>query len=167
MGGAIVTAAVRRLALGQPLPSSRHYIDVEAILSHQSQAENLQNDSSIANFHERNSDELQAGYHTCFPNSFVLSWRMASLPLPRVTVSLKMSYEHDELWVIHDKQRSKNLLDGDHRAAYIALGAAVKNITIAAAHRGYQTQIKPFPLSGHRFRSAQHETVASLSFLGG
>lgn len=165
LGGAIVTAAVRRLALGQPLPSSRHYIDVEAILSRQSQAEHVQPDSSMTGFHERNGDKLQAGNHVCFPEfiRFVVAHGILA-PSAGNSQPWKFTYEHDELWVIHDKQRSKNLLDGDHRAAYIALGAAIKNMTIAAAHRGYRTQIKPFPQSDDRFQSAQHEPVASLSF---
>jgi len=165
LGGAIVAAAVRRLALGQPLPSSRHYIDVEAILSRPSQTEHAQQDSSIAGFHERNPDELQAGNHTCFPEliRFIVAHGILA-PSAGNSQPWKFTYAHDELWVIHDKQRSKNLLDGDHRAAYIALGAAIKNMTIAAAQRGYQTQIKPFPQSGQRFNSAQHEAVASLSF---
>ena len=165
LGGAIVTAAVRRLALGQPLPSSRHYIDVEAILSRPSQADDVTHNGSMTSFHERNSDELQATNNLCFPEliRFVVAYGILA-PSAGNSQPWKFTYAHDELWVIHDKQRSKNLLDGDHCAAYIALGAAIKNIAIAAAQRGYQTQIKPFPQSGQRFQTAQHETVASLSF---
>lgn len=165
LGGAIVTTAVRRLALGQSLPSSRHYIDIEAILSRPTQTEYSQNDSSTPSVHETNADGLQASDPTCFPEfiRFVVAHGTLA-PSAGNCQPWKFYYENDELWVIHDKQRSKNLLDGDHRAAYIALGAAIKNIAIAAAHRGYHIEIRPFPKAGQCFESAEHETIACLSF---
>ena len=164
LGGAIVTAAVRRLALGKPLPSNRHYVDVEALLS-QSQAEHFQNDTRLPRIHEFDPDGLQATDNASFPEfiQFVVEHGILA-PSAGNSQPWKFHYESNELWVIHDKQRSKNLLDAEYRAAYIALGAVVKNVVIAAAHRGYDTQIKPFPPSGHQLQADQYELVASLSF---
>ena len=49
-------------------------------------------------------------------------------------------------------------MDGAHHAAYVALGAAIENMTLAAAQRGYHTQIHPFPCPG------DGSVVAGLSF---
>ena len=36
-----------------------------------------------------------------------------------------------QLWVVHDRERSKSLLDADSRGSFLALGAAIENISIA------------------------------------
>lgn len=165
LGGAIVTTAVRRLALGQALPSGRHYVDIEAILSHQNQAEPSLSNRATASSPATTSDGPHAHDLSCIPEfiQFVVAHGILA-PSAGNSQPWQFTYEHDELWVVHDNQRSKNLLDSEHRAAYTALGAAIQNIAIAAAHRGYYTQIKPFPQSGQRFQSTKHETIASLSF---
>jgi nitroreductase len=51
----------------------------------------------------------------------------------------------ERLWVTHDPGRSRNLLDGSFHATYLALGAAVENVVIAAAQRGLATDVETFP----------------------
>ena len=65
------------------------------------------------------------------------------------------------LSVVHDRVRSKNLLDADHCGSLLALGAAIQNICIAAASRGLATRIERCP-SGH-----DQTLVAKLSFSPG
>ena len=45
----------------------------------------------------------------------------------------------------HDVARSASFLDFEHRAAYMALGAAVENAVIAAAAIGLEAAVVPFP----------------------
>jgi hypothetical protein len=47
--------------------------------------------------------------------------------------------------MLHDRARSASLLDPGHRAAHLALGAAVENAAIAAAQRGVRLRTEPFP----------------------
>jgi nitroreductase len=46
---------------------------------------------------------------------------------------------------VHDVGRSASFLDFEHRAAYMALGAAVENVAIAAAAMGLEAEVTPFP----------------------
>jgi nitroreductase len=46
---------------------------------------------------------------------------------------------------LHDVDRSASFLDFEHRAAYLALGAAVENVVIAAAAIGLEAEVAPFP----------------------
>jgi nitroreductase len=73
-------------------------------------------------------------------------------------------YGDDTLWVVHDRTRSRTLLDGRSNAssvALLALGAAIENIAVAAARRGYRTNIQAFP------RPDDPRTVAALRFANG
>ena len=62
------------------------------------------------------------------------------------------------LWVTHDRERAANLLNNDARGSYLALGAAIENICLAAEHRGHATAVEWFP------RAAAPDIVARLSF---
>ena len=47
---------------------------------------------------------------------------------------------------LHDVDRSASFLDFEHRAAYLALGAAVENVVIAAAAIGLEAGVVPLSL---------------------
>ena len=70
------------------------------------------------------------------------------------------------LWVVHDRTRSENCLDGRHHAALLALGAATENVTIAAAAQGLTALVRTFP-SGDvaaeiTFAAGADESLAAL-----
>lgn len=47
---------------------------------------------------------------------------------------------------LHDARRSESFLDFEHRAAFLALGAATENMVITAAGElGLETEVRPFP----------------------
>lgn len=71
--------------------------------------------------------------------------------------------EQQVLWVAQDLNRSANLIDADGRGAFIALGAAVENIRLAALQRGYQTKIEFQPTTLHLIPTTQR-MVARLMF---
>ena len=166
LGGSIIATAVRRLALGHCLPSGRHYIDVDSILANLPVTD-LPADEGVAGSKEKSGAALShAGQqHEDLPEliRFVVEHGILA-PSGGNSQPWKFYYDGTGLWVNHDKQRSRNLFDGRHRGAYIALGAAIENMVIAAAHLGYQTNIERFP-SPDDLSGPTEESVAFLSFI--
>lgn len=74
----------------------------------------------------------------------------------------RFHYDGDVLWLCHDKQRSFNLLDPQHTGAYLALGAALKNVAIAAAHRDYRVECQTLPAT--QPHDPNLEIIAGLRF---
>jgi hypothetical protein len=70
----------------------------------------------------------------------------------------RFSWDGERLWVMEDRARSASLLDPHHRATHVALGAAVENIAVAAAHRGYRARMEPFP------RPREPQVAAAVTF---
>jgi molybdopterin/thiamine biosynthesis adenylyltransferase len=166
LGGATMTAAVRRLALDQPLPSGRHYIDLDEIL-----AARTSMPASVAG--DAGSVALTAGATASkVEPDTVLDSRLPSLiqfivkhavlvPSGGNCQPWRFYFDGSMLWLVHDRKRSKNLLDFEHRGAYIAFGAVLENIRIAAAERGYTTSIEPFPCPQN------DAVIARLTFASG
>lgn len=154
LAAATVAMAVRRLALGRPLPSGRRHVDAQA--------------------------ELAGGGATVIPISAAAHWAPAHVPagvdgripeLVRFCVEhavlapsaanrqpWRFSWDGERLWVLHDRARSASLLDPGWRAAHLALGAVVENAAIAAAERGVRLRTEPFP------RPRDPTVAAALSF---
>lgn len=164
LGGAIMTMAVRRLGLGHPLASGRRYVDVDDILDRPPA-------DACAESH---------GSRDCATSTSAAATAGEPVVDSRISPIVQFMVEHAVLapsggncqpWrffadgmrlsVVHDRARSKNLLDADHCGSLLALGAAIQNICIAAASRGLATRIEPFP-SGHN-----QTLVAQLSFAPG
>lgn len=154
LGGASVTTAIRRLALGHALPSQRRYLDIEALLS----------------------GEIRDPEQRAQPQDLGLT-HVARILDPRIPEWVRFVVEHGvlapsggncqpwrfffdglRLWVVHDRQRSSNLLDQQQRAASIALGAAIENMVIAAAEQGYRSHVKLFP------KPSTQAVVAEITF---
>jgi nitroreductase/molybdopterin/thiamine biosynthesis adenylyltransferase len=164
LGGASTAAAVRRIGLRQPLPSGRRYVDLEAILSPDSPG-----DGTSAAGQDPGHDPachsgpvIGDGLSARLPDliRFVLE-RAILAPSGGNCQPWRFHVEGETVWAVHDRQRSRNLLDIGHRASHLALGAAIENVAIAAAHRGYRTLIEPFP---HNEDAA---VVARLQFAPG
>ncbi|MEM7798028.1 MAG: Rv1355c family protein [Chloroflexota bacterium] len=140
-GGASMTVATRRIALGLPLPSGRRYIDIDQLLT------SGEDKSRPA------SGEVALDTQLCDPEldrrlpdliRFVVEYG-ALAPSGGNSQPWRFRYDGDCLWVLHDEERSRNLMDPQHYAAYLALGAAIENMTLAADSKGYETDIVPFP----------------------
>lgn len=69
----------------------------------------------------------------------------------------KFHYNDRRLWVVHDRVRSQNLLNPHYYTGTAIVGAASKNMVIAAAHRAYQTQVEAFP-------QPEKQDIASTGF---
>lgn len=154
LGGASVTAAIRRLALGQTLPSQRRYLDVEALLGGEGRDTEPRTQPR-----DRGLPQAERTLDARIPEwvRFVVEHGVLA---PSGGNSQPWCFYFDglRLWVIHDEQRSSNLLDQRQRAASIALGAAIENMVIAAAERDYHAHVTMFPRPGRR------TIVAELAF---
>jgi nitroreductase/molybdopterin/thiamine biosynthesis adenylyltransferase len=139
LGGAAITAAVRRLALGQPLPSGRRYLDLEQALT----ADPM---SVSSNGHAGAATIAPDPVDARIPEFVRFAVAHAVLaPSGGNCQPWRFTWDGERLWLRHDRARSANLLDVGHRASLVALGAAVENLRIAAAHRGFTTAVSPFP----------------------
>ena len=141
LGGATMSLAVRRIALGQPLDSGRRYVDLEELLTtpdaeSKQQLTQPREEAAVSTANTLNDipEHIQ----------FVVSQAMLA-PSGGNSQPWQFYYDREVLWLCHDKQRSYNLLDPNCTGAYLALGAALKNISIAAAHRGYRMDCETFP----------------------
>lgn len=157
LGAASVATAIRLLALGTQLPSGRCYVDLEHTIKGTT-------DDHLRP--ERSSSPAQRPQRKRQQNP-----RTGSVPeLARHLVSYAIQapsggnsqpwhfyWGDDLLWVTHDRQRPANLLDPHHHGAYLALGAAVENIAIAAASHQLDTSIQLFPIP------AKPDVIATIS----
>lgn len=138
LGGATVTVAARRLLLGKHLPSGRHYLDLERTLAEGAPGRPLE--------------------EAVVPTSAPVAQSAASAP-GQVPEHVRFVVEHailapsggncqpwrfywtDRIWLVHDRERAKNLLDQRHHASRVALGAALENLVVAAASRGLGVEV--------------------------
>ncbi|HEY7035272.1 MAG TPA: hypothetical protein VH482_28295, partial [Thermomicrobiales bacterium] len=152
LGGAAITAAVRRLALGQPLPSGRRYLDMEQALTADAIA-------LSTNGHVEAVTAAPDPIDARIPEHVRFAVAHGVLaPSGGNCQPWRFTWDGERLWVCHDRARSANLLDVGHRASLLALGAAIANVRIAAAHCGLATAIAPFPCPG------DPTVVAALAF---
>ena len=139
LGGATVAAAVRRLALGQPLPGGRRHLDAEAVLADVGPALAL---SAVRGGVGR----PLAGVDGRIPELVRFCVEAgAQAPSPANSQPWRFRWDGERLWVLHERSLGTSLLDPGHRAAHVALGAALENIAVAAAHRGWRAKAEPFP----------------------
>jgi molybdopterin/thiamine biosynthesis adenylyltransferase/nitroreductase len=140
LGGAIMSLAVRHIALGQPFTSGRRYVDVDELLAAPGVELNRPTTEATVEVQDRTVEDIPELIR------FVVSQAMLA-PSGGNSQPWRFYYAGDVLWLCHDKQRSFNLLDPQHTGAYLSLGAALKNLAIAAAYRGYRVECQTFPVS--------------------
>lgn len=154
LGGASVSITARKILLGESLPSGRYFIDVESHLldteavEHQSlQPAQTPHDDRMPTQTIDHSGNKQADATSMNLPDFMhfLVEQAIQAPSGGNSQPWKFYIDRDWLWIFHDRERSKNLLDPNSQGAYIALGAAIENIRIAAAANNYDTKINYFP----------------------
>ncbi|HEX6746199.1 MAG TPA: Rv1355c family protein, partial [Longimicrobium sp.] len=158
LGSAAVAVAVRRLALGQPLPGGRRRVDAAAILADAGGAQVTPISAAPGWAPAR----VLGGVDGRIPElvRFVVEHGTLA-PSAANRQPWRFNWDGERLWVMHDRGRSASLLDPNHRAAYLALGAAVENIAVAAAHRGVRARTEPFP------RPRDPSVAAAIAFDAG
>lgn len=158
LGGVTVSIAARRIALGESMASGRYYIDLLSPVISEVQPQTGETNPLLPQSRQSTNHSLENIPELI--RSLVAQGILA--PSGGNSQPWRFYYDGHSLWVTHDKQRSKNLFDPNHCGAYIALGAAVKNIMIAAAQKGYRTIVETFP---NQVQISQLESVAKLQFV--
>jgi molybdopterin/thiamine biosynthesis adenylyltransferase/nitroreductase len=149
LGGATVATAVRRVALGQPLASGRLHVDLEEL-------------AEGDRFHGTPQPVPTAGTRLNPElTRFVAAQATLAPSGGNAQPWLFYAEQDDVLHVVHDFARSPSLLDSTGHASHVALGAALENIAIAAAHKGHRCAIETFP------DPAQRPVVATVRFTEG
>jgi hypothetical protein len=138
LGGASMTAAVRNLALGAPMPSGRRYLDLEATVRAESPAPQPEERSRPS--------PAWAGPPAPELVRYLVDHAVLA-PSGGNAQPWHFYWDADRIWVAHDRDRGRNLMDPHGRAATLALGAAVENMVVAAAARGLTATVGPSPLT--------------------
>lgn len=148
LGGATTAIAVRRLGIGLPLPSGRVFIDVNKILADiQPPPVAPPDDSEASNMRERQLMYKMVEAAAMAPSvGNMQPWRFVA--------------RGGELYLHQDVERSGGPDDvAGRESAYIAIGAALENISIASTGAGREAEIELFP------DSATPDTVAKIRFV--
>lgn len=161
LGGASVCAALRKLFLGGTLTSGRRYIDLNALIGEvyeepKSDRHDTNPEPSGADVHVEVGDGGAGAFFEHLVQQAVLA------PSAGNSQPWRFHTDNESLWVLHDRNRSRCLLDSDDTAAYVGLGAAIENVQIAAADRGFETLVDYFPSSDAA--RGDTEVVAALRF---
>ena len=154
LGAAAVAVAVRRVGLGEPLPGGRRHLDAERVLAAHGAPV-----IPIASRRRAAAAPVPAGVDGRIPELVRFCAEQGTLaPSAGNRQPWRFTWDGERLWVLHDRARSASLLDPAHRAAHLALGAAIENMAIAAAHRGVRLRAEPFP------RPRDPTVAAALTF---
>ncbi len=160
LGGASTTAAIRLLALGAPMPSGRRYLDLDLAVREPTPSPAPHSSRARSG----TAAQIPGAGAAPRPAAPVLEARSRPGAAGQVPEPVRYLVEHavlapsagnsqpwhfywgdDRLWVAHDRERGRNLMDPHSRTALLALGAAVENVVIAAAARGLAAAVEPFP----------------------
>ena len=154
LAGATVAMAVRALALGRPLPSGRRHVDAQAVLEAGSGGPPPL--SMAVPFRARRP---LAGVDGRIPELVRFCVEHAVLaPSPGNRQPWRFRWDGERLWMQEHPDRAAYLLDTSRRATHVALGAALENVAVAAAHRGWRARAEVFP------RPRDPSVVASVWF---
>ncbi|MEO8877814.1 MAG: Rv1355c family protein, partial [Polyangiaceae bacterium] len=167
LGGAINTDAARRVALGKFNSSGRFFVDLEQIVSDpraieepQSQARDTIETIAISKSEHGARPTLPSNGSVSREKIERLVQLAALAPSGGNCQPWRFRIEGDRIVCIHDVERSRTLLDFEHRATYAAFGALSENLRLGAATLGIGIDVIPFP-------QADDPLVVCVANLGG
>jgi hypothetical protein len=151
LGGAVVTDVARRVLLGQPAPSGRYSVDLEALVASRN-AEFAQPFEGVSGTSVPAARELERERPVAVeakPSRSEIEWlvRQATLaPSGGNDQPWRFVWRRgNELEVRLDRLRSGSFLDFERSASFLALGAAAENAWIAASGLKRAVRLEPFP----------------------
>jgi molybdopterin/thiamine biosynthesis adenylyltransferase len=155
LGAAVVTDTARRIALGQLTTSGRFYVDLDDLVRDGAGAVEPPADAVSPEPVEeaRAAPEVAAlvPRAACSPaavgaeaiRSLV---RVATLaPSGGNCQPWRFSWDGRRLRILHDRERSRSFLDYSDLASWLAFGAAVENVALAAATMGLDVAVELAP----------------------
>jgi len=154
MGGGITADIGRRMLLNQFTQSGRYHIDIEELVGNKK--ETIKEYEEI-NFPELDKKEIEKAIATISKtktNEIVISdklitkWIEDSIKAPSAgnNQPWKWYIDKNDLYLLHDKNKSVGWSDPFDRLAYIGLGACLENLVLSASESGYNTIINYFPI---------------------
>lgn len=149
LGGAVVTDTARRIALGQLHASGRHYVDLEEIIHDGAPSRAQVVPPYVVDVVPRPAPApaivraATAALDDAQVRALVQHGALA--PSGGNCQPWRFVYADGWLRCIHDVERSRTMLDFQHRASYMAFGAVAENIELAAAGMGLATELEAFP----------------------
>lgn len=161
LGGAVTADTCRRIFLNQFTDSGRYFIDMEKIMPDTRPKEKspLLFTSSEG---ELTHEELNIIVSEC-TIKFSAESKAPGLNIIEELVKAAIKapsagnnqpwnwhYENNLLFMLHDRVRSVSFGDFQHIASYIALGAALENLNLAAIHHNISISVHYFPVSDTR-----------------
>jgi len=168
LGGALTTDVSRRILLDQYHESGRYYVDFdELIKDEKSKVDNsvpaeyiapapMSNEhlQQVAKNYKGDAKGENPGQEKI--NRIVEAGILA--PSGGNVQPWKFLYHDNKLFIFHELHYSYSLLDYKNLGSYVAIGAAIENISIEAAALGYEIVVDQFPLNEHK------ELVAVVTF---
>ena len=154
LGGAVATDAARRLLLGELTASGRFHVDVHQLVRDPDTPAIARNVSppppaaESAAGPDPASDKVVGTRGGGLSAEEVRSIVASGLLAPSGGNCQPWRFVWSapgRLRCFHDPARSESFLDFEHRAAHLALGAAVENMALAAADLGIDADVLPFP----------------------
>lgn len=146
LGGATVPRVVRRIGLGQPLPSGRTYLDLDDHLDGAHPPRVLAERPpalpavGLAS-EERRLDAIPEEIRTMVASAILA-------PSGGNCQPWAFRYDDEAIWVLHDSVRSRNLLDTRRHASLLALGGAIENMRVVAESEGRTLRVEAMPIEG-------------------
>jgi molybdopterin/thiamine biosynthesis adenylyltransferase len=147
LGAATIAAAIRRLGRGEPLPSGRVRVDLEAVLD------------ALAEPEKPYVGDLAPAATADPPDDPALAVAHAANLAPSGGNSQPWSLQLDAvgLRLLLNRERTSSM-DVRFRGSYVAIGAAILNARIAAAAHGILGPVEYFPEGEHS------DVVARINF---
>ena len=154
LGGAVAADAARRLLLGELRTSGRFHVDIHELVRDSADAAAAPAPEPAPAPPEEGAGVAAAGAPVPARPGPVSAEQVIHLVSSAVLAPSggncqpwKFVWSADgRLRCLHDAARSASFLDFEHRAAYLALGAAVENVVIAAADLGLRAEWHACPL---------------------
>jgi molybdopterin/thiamine biosynthesis adenylyltransferase/nitroreductase len=147
LGGATITTAVRRLALGESLRSGRSYVDLEHVLAQGCDPVRLETAPRSTP-----TSGTPAGRNRVRPRAPATSRDAIGFVVEHAV--LAPSGGNSQPWTFRDEDAGlavhvdlsrSSLLDTSRHASQLAVGAAIENASVAASYLGLRVELEPFP----------------------
>jgi hypothetical protein len=167
LGGALAADIARRILLGQHSESGRYYVDTEAIVRDGTGA--LREGSPPSPSTDPSPEALRPPDlppmprpHEAHPEA--IRWMVAHAvlaPSAHNAQPWRFRFANGTLACIHDPTHDLPTLDFEHGATWVAFGAMLVNLEMAAAAIGLVAEVDPFP------GGAEERLVARVRFRRG
>lgn len=142
LGAAVVTDIVRRIALDEFRASGRYYVDLDSIVCEPAEPEEPPTDVAVPAA-PPSPRPPRADSERDLIRSLVEHG--ISAPSGGNAQPWMFDWDGTTLRCLLDPTRSASLLDYEHRATWLAFGAMVENIVLAATAHGVTASVRPFP----------------------